>query len=277
MFSNRKAIFATKHAKEQVVKPIFSKELNIIVDVPESYDTDLFGTFSGEVERKDSALKTCIAKARDAAKQLDYDLAIASEGSFGPHPTMYFVPANIEFICLVDLKNDIEIIESFMTEETNYKHFDFKKDESYEKYLTDVKFPSHALILRNLMSDTVIEKAIDNREYLDALINKAFKSSVKLRLETDMRAMYNPMRMKAIEKVTQKLVERIKTKCPSCEAPGYGLVKTEGKLLCEFCHLPTDIYKYVTHNCIKCDYQEKFPREDGLKEVSMQYCQYCNP
>ena len=277
MFANRKAIFATKHAKEQVVAPIFKNELRVIVEIPKHYDTDLFGTFSGEIERVDTALKTCVLKAKDAAKKFGYDLAIASEGSFGPHPSLYFVPGNIEFICLVDLKNNIEIIESVLSDKTNYKHFDFSKNVSYEKFLADVYFPSHALILRDLSTNTIIKKAIHDKEVLKDLVGKSFKQSLKLRLETDMRAMYNPMRMKVIEEATQKLVNRAKTKCPKCEAPGFGLVETEGKLLCEYCHLPTNIYKHISHNCIKCDYKEIFPRKDGLKFVSMQHCPYCNP
>jgi hypothetical protein len=277
MFSNRKAIFATKHSKEKVVSPIFAKELNIKIEVSKEYDTDLFGTFSGEIDRKDTALITCILKAKDAAKTLGYDLAIASEGSFGPHPSFYFVPGNIEFMCLVDLKNKIEIVESILSDKTNYKHFDFSKDHSYSNFLEDIYFPSHSLILRDLTTGSIIEKAIDDFEQLNDLISDSFKLSTRLRLETDMRAMCNPMRMQVISEVAHKLVQRIKRHCSECNTPGFGLVRTEGELLCEFCQMPTKSYKHITHNCIKCDYKEILPREDGLTVVSMQHCQFCNP
>lgn len=37
-----------------------------------------------------------------------------------------------------------------------------------------------------------------------------------------MRLVFNPTRMNVIEKVTEQLVEKIKSVCPNCKIPGFG-------------------------------------------------------
>jgi hypothetical protein len=45
-FENRTAIVATMHQKEQAIAPILQPPLGISITVPESFDTDTFGTFT---------------------------------------------------------------------------------------------------------------------------------------------------------------------------------------------------------------------------------------
>lgn len=40
------------HGKENVLSPILEKALGVETIVPESFNTDLYGTFSGEIPRK---------------------------------------------------------------------------------------------------------------------------------------------------------------------------------------------------------------------------------
>ena len=51
LFAGRKLVIATKHGKESVLKPLFDKELGVKSELVEGLDTDLLGTFSGEIER----------------------------------------------------------------------------------------------------------------------------------------------------------------------------------------------------------------------------------
>ena len=48
MFKGRTLLIATKHQKEQIISPIFEKELGVRCFVPDHFDTDIFGTFTGE-------------------------------------------------------------------------------------------------------------------------------------------------------------------------------------------------------------------------------------
>jgi hypothetical protein len=104
MFNGRKLLIATKHNKEQVIAPILEEGLGVHCFVPENYDSDIFGTFSGEVERKNTALETVRAKCLAAMAEFDCDLGIASEGSFGSHPSIFFAQADDEFLIFIDKK-----------------------------------------------------------------------------------------------------------------------------------------------------------------------------
>jgi len=100
MFDNRKLVIATKHHKESVIATLFENELGVKCFVPNDFDTDLLGTFSGEIERKDSAVDTVKKKCLLAMEQTNCDLGIASEGSFGPHPILFMASANEELLVL---------------------------------------------------------------------------------------------------------------------------------------------------------------------------------
>ena len=120
MFKGRKLLIATKHEKEKVIAPILEKELGVSWFVINDFDTDELGTFTGEIERKDDPIITARKKCLLAIELTNCDLAVASEGSFGPHPTIYFVPADDEFLLFFDKKNDLEIIVRELSTETNF-------------------------------------------------------------------------------------------------------------------------------------------------------------
>ena len=86
MFEGRRLVIATKHGKEEVLSPILERELGVHCIILPTFDSDLFGTFSGEVERLDDAMFTARLKCEKAMEIAQCDLAISSEGSFGSHP-----------------------------------------------------------------------------------------------------------------------------------------------------------------------------------------------
>ena len=93
-----------KHRKEQVIAPILEEAFSVKCFVNESFDTDMLGTFSGEVERKHDPVSTARLKCLKAMKLNNCDLGIASEGSFGSHPSIVFANANDEFLIFIDKK-----------------------------------------------------------------------------------------------------------------------------------------------------------------------------
>ena len=52
MFKGRRLLIATKHQKEKVIVPLLEMELGVKCFVPEYFDPDVLGTFTGEVERR---------------------------------------------------------------------------------------------------------------------------------------------------------------------------------------------------------------------------------
>ncbi len=148
LFEGRTLVIATNHHKETVIAPILERDLGVKCIVPENFDTDVFGTFTGEVERELEALDTARQKCFLAMKSTGCDLALASEGSFGPHPTMFFMHADDEILLLTDAKNELEIIVRFLTTETNFQGSEIKSKQDLINFANGIKFPTHALIMK---------------------------------------------------------------------------------------------------------------------------------
>lgn len=200
MFKGRKLLIATKHEKEKVIAPILEKELGVSWFVINDFDTDELGTFTREIERKDDPIITARKKCLLAMELTNCDLAVASEGSFGPHPTIYFVPADDEFLLFIDKKNDLEIIVRELSTETNFNGAEIKTEMELKEFSAQANFPTHRLILRKSKNDfRNMVKGINNIELLNNTFNNLIAEYGTAYIETDMRAMYNPTRMKVIE------------------------------------------------------------------------------
>ena len=109
LYRNEDVLLASKHEKERVIRPIFHQKIGCTLHTS-NFDTDQFGTFTGEIPRPHNAYETCILKARAAAIAADCLFSIASEGSFGPHPSIPFFASDHEIMVFVDLKNNYHII-----------------------------------------------------------------------------------------------------------------------------------------------------------------------
>ena len=120
MFNGRQLLIATRHGKEQVIRPILENSLSVHCIISSDIDTDLFGTFTGELPRKDSPVETLRKKCLYAMEQTGADLAVASEGSFGQHPQLYMLSANEEWMIIVDKRNQLEIIARELSAYTNF-------------------------------------------------------------------------------------------------------------------------------------------------------------
>lgn len=104
LFQGRTIVIATMHGKESVIAPLLEKYLGVNPVLIENFNTDKYGTFSGEIKRYGSQLEAVKKKALVAMELAQTDLVIASEGSFGEHPMMPFVQSNLELIILIDKK-----------------------------------------------------------------------------------------------------------------------------------------------------------------------------
>ncbi|AFW96388.1 MULTISPECIES: DUF6671 family protein [Nostocales] len=281
IYNNRVAILATMHNKEKVISPLLKEHLGINLIVPQGLNTDVFGTFTREIKRPDTQIITARLKAKKALEMDDEKIAIASEGSFAPHPLIPYIYANREIIIFLDQENDLEIIGELFSIETNFNHQTISSLEEAEEFAQKVGFPEHGLVISfaNISTGkTESIKGITSQENLINSVETAIKNTNgKFHIETDMRAMYNPTRMKNIAFATQDLINKINSLCPQCNTPGFMINQKIPGLPCELCHQPTSLIKAVIFQCQKCGFtqQQLFPNNQEFADPSL--CEYCNP
>ena len=277
-FSGRRLLIVTKHQKETVIAPLLEEALGVQCVVAKDFDTDSWGTFSGEISRQEDAFTTLRQKCLEGMKSEKFDLAVATEGSFGNHPTVFFAPANDELIMLIDQINHLEIVERVLSLETNFQSTEIHSIGDLYSFLDIVQFPSHGVILKNAEKNwTRIEKGICDFETLEKVYHEFTSSGMQCFIETDMRAMHNPTRMKIIKEASLKLINKLHSVCPVCFLPGFGVVGAEAGLLCSTCSIPTRSTSAHILKCKHCQYETKVYYPNGKKTEDPMYCDFCNP
>ncbi|MFT6966583.1 MAG: hypothetical protein ACJAT1_001803 [Marivirga sp.] len=278
MFKGRSLVIATKHQKEKVIAPLLEQALGVLCFVKEGFDTDSLGTFTGEIVREHNPIDTARKKCLLAMEASNCELGISSEGSFGPHPLMFFASADDEFLIFIDKKNNLEIIVRQLSTETNYNGREIKNEKELLDFAHLVKFPSHGLILRKSATENNdIVKGITNLVDLKSSFHIILEKYNTVYAQTDMRAMHNPTRMNVIKKATEKLVAKISSCCPQCTAPGFGVTEVKKGLKCSLCGAPTNATLSHIYNCQKCLFKKEamYPHKKTTEEPM--YCDYCNP
>ena len=278
MFKGRQLVIATKHHKEKVIAPLFEQAFGLNCFIPENFDTDLLGTFTGEIGRKDDPITTLRNKCLQAMELSNCDLGIASEGSFGSHPNIPYGHADDELLIFIDKKNNLEIIERELSLSTNFNGTEVKTEKELIDFANHIKFPEHALIIQKSADDTSeIIKGITSLDLLIESFQTIYKKYGQAYLITDMRALYNPTRMEVIKIATEKLVKKINSSCPNCTTAGFGITDVREGLPCELCGFPTHSTLSYIYTCLKCNFnkEEKYPH-GKFKEEPM-YCDVCNP
>ena len=119
---------ATQHSKQDVIAPPFLRTLESVVVVPSAIDTDALGTFTGEIPRHGTPTEVCERKARLGLAATGRVLAVASEGSYGPHPAVPFVAVGREVMVFVDTERDLTITETL-------------RDSRHELHRRTLRFP----------------------------------------------------------------------------------------------------------------------------------------
>jgi len=269
------AAIATKHDKQrQFAGPLLELVgLDLIVA---EVDTDLLGTFSGEVPRTQSALDTVRRKARWAIEHTGVAIGLASEGSFGPHPAIPWLPVGIELAVLVDDHRGLEIIERHLVTDTNFDHVVVHELPVPGAFLDRVGFPDHALVVTPPSNTLPLFKAVRDLDTLDHAVRGCVDTAGAALVQTDMRAHLNPTRQRALAQLALKLARRVASTCPACAAPGWGIVDVESGLPCEWCGEPTSQIAYDVFACARqgCTARDHLSR-DFLADPGQ--CSRCNP
>ncbi len=277
-FRGRTLVIATMHGKETVIAPVIEEALGVKVIFGGKIDTDRFGTFSGEIERVEDPLNAARLKCKLACSLHKCSLAVSSEGSFGPHPIMFFAHADDEILLFMDLENDVEIAVREISLKTNFNGQLCHNWSEVKKFAELALFPSHKLILRDDKEGIRhLTKGIGSWKELEEQATFYLGTFGKVFVETDMRAMNNPTRMEVIRTASHKLVEKIQSKCPSCEFPGFEVINAIPGLPCSWCGSPTTSTLCYVYECKLCAFRKKkmFPHEKEKEEPT--YCDYCNP
>ena len=276
LYVGRTFLLASKHQKSVVIAPAFKSILD--VDVKElPLDTDLLGTFSGEIERKGTAKETVLAKARMAISETGIPYALASEGSIGADPFIPFINSDFELMAFVDDELGLEVIESVRSTEIVAATKKVKSILDIEEFLQKADFPNHKVIVRSPHNPIKFAiKGIDNLEELKSSLAKGFELFPELILESDLRAHCSPSRMANIGVVAHKLATRLSNHCPECQMPGWGVVGYEKGLPCSECEeISEEAVRSEILGCAKCDF--KTNGKSLALEIDPSRCNYCNP
>jgi len=271
--------FATNKIIVFAIAPILQTALGVKVTVPKNFDSDLFGTFTRDIDRPANQIETAKIKADKALEIIDADLAIASEGSFFPHPLLG-IAYNREIVLLVDRKNNFTVYGESLTADTNFRHQVVANYEQAYEFAMQVGFPSHGVVVMPNAQATdkeAIFKGITSEESLQQAVDELLGRSPQIHIETDMRALHNPTRMTNIAKATQDLVRKLQQLCPQCHFVNFDVVEQLKGLPCELCGLPTQLTRSHIYRCDRCGFKQEILLPNGISMADPMYCSYCNP
>lgn len=269
--SDRVAL-GTMHGKEVAIAPPLAA-LGIVVQRA-GIDTDRFGTFAGDVPRAGSMLEAAQAKARAAASATGLRFALASEGAYGPHPQIPFLPFGRELLLWLDTETGREIVETLADDRPSYDQQTASTIAEAEGFLSRIGFPASAVIVQSPRALPPVAKGVTDREVLAAAIAAAKAVAGSALLQTDMRAHMNPRRMSVIADLARRLARRLATPCPACGAAGFGLLRSIPGLPCSDCGGETGLTGADLLGCTACGHEQRLARTG---EADPAHCPHCNP
>jgi hypothetical protein len=270
--------FATMHGKEKLVAPILQRELGWSVRVAD-LNTDLFGTFSGEIPRSLSAHDTVVEKARRGALHAGLALGIASEGSIGAHPHIPFLDADVELMALVDVERNLQLVVSHIGPGVVALREVWTSTTDLEDIGVRADLPNHAVIVRKGEGRSLwARKGIRSVGELGVAIAEARHEGPAgdVVIESDFRAMMSPSRQANIVACATALASRVATVCPSCDTWGWGVVGVKRGMPCKGCGgVVEGAVRADILGCVACPHTKEIAREHAA--VDPAHCETCNP
>jgi hypothetical protein len=265
----------TMHDKGRLIAPAFKEILELKIEEVD-VDTDVLGTFSGEVERVGTPLETAIKKARLGIDATGIPYAVASEGSVGPDPLVPFINANIEIMVFIDDELGIKVHSTHKSNDILAFTTDTTKTD-LQKLLTKFDFPNHALIVKPKIGTGAI-KGIRNLLDLEKAIaqSRAASTDGEAIIESDLRAMSSPSRQRNISAAGLKLAQRLAQICPECSIPGWGLTTYIKGVECSECgELSQEAVRQEVLGCVACEFTALGAVINLTLDPSR--CMSCNP
>ena len=268
----------SRHQKQQYIEPVLASRLGFICKTVSEVDTDLLGTFSGEVARTLSPVACAREKCKRAREYVNDGYLLASEGSFGPHPTLGWVTAGEEWLLLYDIEEDAELIVRDITLDTCFLGKAIANEQQCLDFLQKVGFPNQRVIVKSSQEQPeIIFKNGSTPEEIVKIMHNMLNEKGNCYIETDMRAMFNPTRQRHLNKLAGLLADKLNSICPDCGWYGFSVTSVERGLPCSWCGTPTNSVSNEIYTCKRCNCNQnkKFPK--GIQQEDPQYCNQCNP
>lgn len=267
----------TKHGKSVAIAPPLGR-IGIAVLVPEGLDTDMFGTFTGEVARVGSMLDAARAKAQAACELTGLDIGIGSEGSYGPNPHIPVLPMGRELLLLWERTTGREIVEQVIDDQPRFAARHVTSVDELDSFPPLFDFPRTSLVVSAETGGYLAKGLGTLPDLIDAVARALAISEVeRVLVQSDMRALHNPRRMLTIARAAQSLAERLTRCCSHCGDYGWGMVKMERGLPCSSCGTPTALVRFEVHGCTSCGHFVRKARRDGVVFAEPGNCPMCNP
>ncbi|MEW5891607.1 MAG: DUF6671 family protein [Pseudomonadota bacterium] len=277
-YAGQRIALLTQHGKERVIAPLFEAALGCEVAHVTGFDTDRLGTFSREIPRPGSQLDAARRKARIGMELSGLAQGLASEGAFGPDPCTGLFAWHVECVLFIDDERDLEIV-GLAQGSTNFSHRLVADWADAAAFARQIGFPGHHLLLRPQgMDDARITKDIRDWVAFESAFARAREQAPNglVFLESDMRAHANPTRMANIARATEDLLMKLRSCCPVCGTPGYGLLERVPGLPCADCGAATREVQAEVYGCLKCGQRER-RAVAADRAADPGACDYCNP
>ncbi len=266
----RRALIVTKHGKERVITPLLQRTFAMQVELL-LLNTDVHGTFTGEVPRVGSAKETLQRKIADAFPFTDRgDIVVASEGTFFQD---MLGPVDIELVAIHEVGFESPIVGVCRSYNSNAARFQVCDEVTVQRAIAAIGLPSHGAVLR--VDGAVFEKGIHEVQILTNLAREFLGKGTAVEIESDMRAYHNPRRMRTIARACADAIRSACIFCPSCDEPGFCVVEAIPGAPCEWCHMPTSIAKAHRIACRCCGFE--VVSETGTPYAEQRWCPDCNP
>ena len=277
MYEGLKFALLTQHGKERVIGTLFRESLGVEVELALGFDTDLLGTFTGEIARPGGQIDAARKKARKGMEILGSSYGLASEGAFGPDP-FGLTPWNVELVILLDGARGLEIV-GHAQGPGQHLHDAVSTPQALEAFAKRAGFPEHGLVVRAEGTDEpCLWKGLRDRAALAEAFEQTFAQSKTgtVCVESDLRAHMNPTRMALIGQATQDLIRRMKSLCPRCQSPGFGVIERIAGLACHDCGSPTNEAPAERWACVAGDHAE-VRNLNTERFADPRWCNACNP
>ncbi len=277
-YHGRPIALLTQHGKERVIAPLFRRALGARVERVAGYDTDRLGSFTREIPRPGTQREAARRKARLGMELAGLTCGLASEGAFGPDPLSGLFAWNVEIVLLVDEREQVEVC-GMAQGPARHRHRIVDTLEALDAFAHEAGFPRHHLVLRpEREDDPRLRKGLAEPEALQEGFHWAQAQSATGRVfvENDLRAYANPTRMRTIRAATEDLIRRLRSPCPACAAPGYGVIERVAGLPCGDCGAPTREARAERYGCARCRHEEVRERSDR-RRADPERCDECNP
>jgi hypothetical protein len=268
------ALLVTKHHKLGLIAPAF-EQIGWDVDATVA-DTDVLGTFAGDVPRRFSPIETARRKALLGASMRDAGWLLASEGSIDQR--VGGITRDVELVVAVERSRGTTIVGSATRLGITAVRFEVDRktsDEAIARSCAGADLPRHHLLVApNDGSSPPVAGLSDVEAVLDAC-HQLRRRRKTLIVQTDLRSHLCPSRQPTITSAAEDLVSRLARPCPRCGRPGFGEEEPILGLPCLVCRQPTQERRALRSRCPWCAFEElNLLSQEGADPL---HCWRCNP